>query len=380
MSTATALPEIFSGPLGEGLHHRVTQTIADAERLLGAEIDCGATSDLDRLRGAATALRQRLPSQFDIGQTDHELALERLRVRFEARFESLARAQAAVAELREITSPAAMLGRAPAVLCSSSSFRRAVISVVRDGTIIAEAACFEGDPAGAARVVELLRSAPVRLEHPLIETELLRRRRATIVLDARAHPRVDRRLAELMGWRAYAAAPLLIASNVVGVIHADRGPDAPVDVLDRDVLWEFASGLVQAYETASLRRTLRQERDQMRQFLEWARARSDTLTTTPIDLGSRPPAPLPPPDPFDADSPSEGRDDRVVFAGLLTRRELEVLRLLVDGATNRVIAGELVLSDGTVKFHVNSILRKLHVANRAEAVARYLALLGMPPP
>jgi len=250
---------------------------------------------------------------------------------------------------------------------------------VRDGAIIPEAACFEGDPAGATRVLEQLRSTPVRLEHPLIEMELLRRRRATIVLDARAHPRVDRRLAELMGWRAYAAAPLLIGSNVVGVIHADRGPDAPIDVLERDVLWEFASGLAQAYETARLRRTLTQERDQMRQFLEWVRARSD-LTAAAMNPGTRPPAPLPPPEPFDADSPAEGRDDRVVFAGLLTRRELDVLRLLVDGATNRAIAGELVLSAGTVKFHVNSILRKLHVANRAEAVARYLALLGMPPP
>jgi DNA-binding NarL/FixJ family response regulator len=69
-----------------------------------------------------------------------------------------------------------------------------------------------------------------------------------------------------------------------------------------------------------------------------------------------------------------------VFAGLLTRRELDVLRLLADGNTNKAIADALVLSGATVKFHVNSILRKLHVANRAEAVSRYLSLLGMPPP
>ena len=37
-------------------------------------------------------------------------------------------------------------------------------------------------------------------------------------------------------------------------------------------------------------------------------------------------------------------------------------------------AAELVISGVTEKFHVNSILRKLHVANRAEAVARYYAL------
>jgi DNA-binding NarL/FixJ family response regulator len=77
-----------------------------------------------------------------------------------------------------------------------------------------------------------------------------------------------------------------------------------------------------------------------------------------------------------ATGPGASRDDRLVFAGVLTRRELDVLRLLAEGGTNRTIADSLVLSETTVKFHVNSILRKLHVANRAQAVARYLALLG----
>jgi DNA-binding NarL/FixJ family response regulator len=69
-----------------------------------------------------------------------------------------------------------------------------------------------------------------------------------------------------------------------------------------------------------------------------------------------------------------------VFEGLLTRRELDVLRLLADGFSNRAIAEALVISDGTVKFHVNRILRKLRVANRAQAVSRYLRLLGMRAP
>ena len=75
-----------------------------------------------------------------------------------------------------------------------------------------------------------------------------------------------------------------------------------------------------------------------------------------------------------------GRDDRVVFAGLLTRRELDVLRLMAEGATNRQVADALVISSGTVKFHAGSILRKLHAANRAEAVTRYLRLMGMSVP
>ncbi|MGH2885301.1 MAG: helix-turn-helix domain-containing protein, partial [Solirubrobacteraceae bacterium] len=175
----------------------------------------------------------------------------------------------------------------------------------------------------------------------------------------------------------YAAAPLVVGSRVAGVIHADRGRGQPLDVLDRDVLWEFATGLAQAYESTTLRRTLRGERDQMRQFLDWLGARSSELTDAPVTLSAGGHAPLPPPPPLPASTPGRGRDDRVVFEGLLTRRELDVLRLLADGATNRAVADALVISSGTVKFHVNSILRKLRAANRAEAVTRYLRLMGM---
>lgn len=51
----------------------------------------------------------------------------------------------------------------------------------------------------------------------------------------------------------------------------------------------------------------------------------------------------------------------------LTPRELEVLALLVRGLTNREIAGELFVTERTVKFHVGSILAKLGAANRTEA-------------
>ena len=63
-----------------------------------------------------------------------------------------------------------------------------------------------------------------------------------------------------------------------------------------------------------------------------------------------------------------------MFDGVLTRRELDVLRLLARGLSNRAIAAELVVSEGTVRFHTGAILRKLDVANRAQAAARYLAL------
>ena len=88
-----------------------------------------------------------------------------------------------------------------------------------------------------------------------------------------------------MGWTSYAVAPLVVGPHVIGMLHADRGPGQRLDVLDRDVLWEFTSLLAQAYESASLRRTLRHEREQMREFLDWLGARSGELTDAPIAPG-----------------------------------------------------------------------------------------------
>ena len=54
----------------------------------------------------------------------------------------------------------------------------------------------------------------------------------------------------------------------------------------------------------------------------------------------------------------------------LTSRELEILSLVADGASNQAIADQLVISLGTVKGHLNHILSKLNAHNRTEAVAR----------
>ncbi|MBW6466443.1 MAG: response regulator transcription factor [Brevefilum sp.] len=56
----------------------------------------------------------------------------------------------------------------------------------------------------------------------------------------------------------------------------------------------------------------------------------------------------------------------------LTQREKEVLALLVEGRTNPEIAENLVVTKSTVKFHVSSILHKLQVSTRTEAVAKAL--------
>ena len=61
----------------------------------------------------------------------------------------------------------------------------------------------------------------------------------------------------------------------------------------------------------------------------------------------------------------------------LTEQELKILALIVGGKTNQQIADELVITLGTVKWHVHNILQKLGVNNRTQATirARELGLL-----
>jgi two-component system, NarL family, response regulator LiaR len=51
----------------------------------------------------------------------------------------------------------------------------------------------------------------------------------------------------------------------------------------------------------------------------------------------------------------------------LTERELDVLRLIAQGKSNKEIAEDLILSEKTVKTHVSNILQKLHLSDRTQA-------------
>ncbi len=75
---------------------------------------------------------------------------------------------------------------------------------------------------------------------------------------------------------------------------------------------------------------------------------------------------LPAPDVKDLENLYENKK----LKNTLTRRELEVLKLLTDGKTNQEIASEIIISTNTAKAHVGSILTKLNVADRVQAAVK----------
>ncbi|MCF6210175.1 MAG: response regulator [Gammaproteobacteria bacterium] len=62
----------------------------------------------------------------------------------------------------------------------------------------------------------------------------------------------------------------------------------------------------------------------------------------------------------------ETEEEKTPLSGL-TPRETEIIEHLAEGQSNKVIARELGITDGTVKLHVKAILRKLNISSRVEA-------------
>jgi LuxR family transcriptional regulator, regulator of acetate metabolism len=376
MSAGPPTDELFSGPLGAELARRVLDATRAARDLLGLPpAAADEAADPEALPGLIAGLGGLLAG--DAGALDaHGAAIERVRSRYETRSAAIERAHAAAATLRAIRAPEEVLARAPRALAEGSALTRVVLSRIRDGAMHVQGVHVAGRPDEEAAALERLEAAPVRLAPPLIEAEILRRRRATVVSGAQLGDRAHRPLATVMGWSSYVATAIVVRGQPVALLHADRGPGAAVDALDRDVLWEFADGVAQAHESARLALALADERAQLERLSSWLETRAAELDESAFDPFGPEPDLLPGSEPADSTAPL---DDRAAFDGVLTRRELDVLRLLVAGCSNGEIGERLVLSPGTVKFHVGSVLRKLGAANRAQSVARYLALTGAAP-
>lgn len=279
------------------------------------------------------------------------------------------RIQDSMVRLRECDTPQRLVEAAPAELCRALGFSRALISRVKWSIWVPEVLEVRGGDAPQAEIFRaFVERNTIPLSHMLMESALVRRGIPVLVTDARADPRTYKPIVDAAGSDSYVAAPIIPAGRVIGFLHADRyGQELPVSTVDRDHLWLFAEHFGLLYERAILVGRLEKQRLELRRRLTSATETIDRLCLEEIELARDE---VPPE--IDARGPVLSRVD-----DLLTRREREVLELMVRGATNARIAAELVITEGTVKSHVKRILRKLRVHNRAEAVVRYLGLLRL---
>ena len=278
------------------------------------------------------------------------------------------RVRGALARLREQGPLAELLRRAPRELCDAARLDRVMLTRLSEATLVPVEAHFRGDEKGAANALAVLSEHPLPLVYPLPETEMVRMRSATIVRDPASHPRVHAPLLAAMDGPAYVAAPVVLEGRAIGFFHAARAGEG-LDEHDRESVWEFAEGFANVVERAVLRRRVREQRRRLRQLMAFTDALSGELSDRPIDLEADREAPGG--EPLSAQPAGPGPDGDARLDRVLTRRELDVLRLMARGASNRAIATELVVSEGTIKFHVKNILRKLGAANRVEAACRH---------
>lgn len=187
---------------------------------------------------------------------------------------------------------------------------------------------------------------------------MLSRRRPSLVYDTATAPVYRPLIVQAGQSRSYVVAPVVLGADVVGFLHTDHHPlTRRVDDADRDVMWAFADGFSHLYERAVLIERLKTQRDSVRELFFGAIDRIDDLCQSDLEAARHT-------DSIEAVGDVPGR----VPVGL-TEREMEVFRLMANGASNHEIAEQLVITQGTVKSHVKHILRKYGAVNRAQAIA-----------
>lgn len=275
----------------------------------------------------------------------------------------LRRVQQALLRLPEVGGVTDIVVAAPRVACEACDLDRAMVSHVRDGRIAVATSVDSYDARRSEEFHRVARSVRAELVDAPPELEAVTTQLPVLVRELPDHrSTVMRRVIEFLGPSEYLVAPIVHSGRVVGLLHADRASSrTPLTEMDRELLWLFATGLGWALRDAAVAHYYDTPAGIAGGPSDLVEARLARLVH---DLATGPggwaEGELPP-----------RSDDRLTR---LTPREREVLVLLASGASNSAIATTLVVSEATVKSHVRSVLRKLEVSNRTEAVARYHAL------
>jgi DNA-binding CsgD family transcriptional regulator len=260
--------------------------------------------------------------------------------------------QRAMTRLSSVDSVARLVSAAPREACRAVGFERAMLSHIRGDRVSFASVSFEGDPIMAADFARLARAVRPRLDRCAPEHEAVVRQMPVLVRDAQTATGLFRPLTHVARTSSYVVAPIVRDGHTVGLLHADHfGADRVLDELDRELLWTFATGIGWAMDDITGRGTRRSPGED-------GEAAEEPLLGAARIGGA------------ELDGELSGQSSRLAS---LTAREVEVLHLMSDGASNAAIGEALVISQATVKSHVRHILRKLGAANRTEAVSLFLA-------
>ncbi|MFT3660744.1 MAG: LuxR C-terminal-related transcriptional regulator [Gordonia sp. (in: high G+C Gram-positive bacteria)] len=265
----------------------------------------------------------------------------------------------AVAEMRVAASFESLCEIASRVGHDCLGFDRTLISTVENGRWNMRAMHVPRAPSWAREMLAVGMENPHLLDETLIETDVVTSGRPAIVTEVPDNPRVFREFAEIGRSQSYGLAPVEVGGRVVGMVHADQYfQRRVVTSADRVLLEALAEGFAQSLAMVRVREGLAALQNDP---FGPAAAVSPGLEAS----GAR------------TSGVAAAADGRVRPAGApLTPRETDVAELLAQGAANRQIARRLRLSEATVKTHVSSILRKLGVSSRSEAVALWLRSRG----
>jgi DNA-binding CsgD family transcriptional regulator len=286
-----------------------------------------------------------------------------------ARLAACERVRDAVDSLAQLGPVSQLIDHCADEAAEAADLDRLLLSRIEHGALVVERLHLRGEDDDDA-LLAALRESPAQLSYPLLECELLRRRQGKLVDDLDRSQPNRYAFQATMDWQSYIAVPIVVDGAIAGFLHGDRTPGrAAPSQLEADALEHFAAGFALVFERAVLRRRLRDQRREIRRIATWADARTGELSEGTIDLSAE----RAEEQDRGAASPTlltEGGD----LGAQLTAREIDVLRLMADGMTNANIARALFVSQGTVKFHVKNILRKMQAANRADASSRYLRM------
>lgn len=252
----------------------------------------------------------------------------------------------------------------PGELCSSGGFERVLYSRVENAMWRPVSWQTESGLAASAkeRFREYVHGPEIQLLGGSVESEVIRRRMSALVSDADATSGGVAPVIGVVGSRSYVVAPVSVGDQIVALVHADTEGGRALTESDRVIVQAFADGLGLVLERLSLHLQLEAQGERIKEALAAASTAVDAVATSPMVIAA----------PADAASDDASIASVPRYTARLTEREREVFELLVGGATNGQIADRLTVSETTVKSHVKHILRKLHVANRAEAIAQFL--------